>query len=109
MRRLAHVVMCDVSRTFRLASMWPSALMHNSVVSPVSSFNGESTRHEGLAPADWGDVRHLFHHVSSISSSEQSHIPPWEKENHRLKSALLGDMLVLRRVLKLINFFFNGF
>ena len=27
-----------------------------------------------------------------------SHIPPGEKENHRLKSALVGDMLVPWRV-----------
>ena len=36
----------------------------------------------------------LEHRGINIPSRERSHIPPWEKENHRLKSALGWDMLV---------------
>ncbi len=33
-----------------------------------------------------------------LPSRKRSHIPPFEKENHRLKIAVSGDMLVPRRV-----------
>ena len=37
--------------------------------------------------------------LSTVPSRERSHIPSWEKENHRLKSAYqVGDILVPRRV-----------
>ena len=41
--------------------------------------------HHALTRVDWN--------VREIPSRKRSHIPPWEKETHRLKSALLkGDV-----------------
>ena len=39
-----------------------------------------------------------------LTLRERIHIPPWEKEKHRLKSAFIGgDMLVTRRVYQIAS------
>ena len=43
-------------------------------------------------------IMFFFPSMPEIPSREWIHIPPWEKENHRLKMPFFGDMLVPWRV-----------
>ena len=59
-----------------------------------------------------GGTLHSDVHHDSMACAEKKkltlqkriHIPPWEKEKHRLKSAFIGgDMLVTRRVYQIAS------